>query len=66
MRAYLIRLFILPQGLTWLVSLSLLSLILSYAPLPLLQVQALGERNDFPGQRRGGGTHWTVNSDCVA
>lgn len=66
MRAYLIRLFILPQGITWLVSLSLFGLILSHAPLPLLQAQAQSDRNDFPGQRRGGGTHWTVNSDCVA
>ncbi len=66
MKAALIRLFILPAGVSRLVGLSVLSLILLYSPLPPLSLELQGDRDQFPGQRRGGGTHWTLPPDRVA
>jgi hypothetical protein len=66
MKAVLLRLFILPTGLLQLISLCVLSLILLHAPLSPCSPQAKGDRDEFPGQRRGGGTHWAITLDHVA
>ncbi|NJL46677.1 MAG: hypothetical protein HC929_03205 [Leptolyngbyaceae cyanobacterium SM2_5_2] len=66
MKAALLNLFIMPAGVSRLVSLSLLSLILFYSPLPPFSSPLHGDRDQFPGQRRGGGTHWTLPLDRVA
>ncbi|HEY9876960.1 MAG TPA: hypothetical protein V6D29_00830 [Leptolyngbyaceae cyanobacterium] len=58
MKAFLIRLFILQKGAISLVSFCLLWLILTSLP-PIMPGQAARNGgDDFPGQRRGGGTHW--------
>jgi|688.fasta_scaffold1930164_1 hypothetical protein len=57
MKSALIRLFILPGGVTLLMIMSVLNLILIYAPLPQQDFQVQNDRDQFPGQRRGGGTH---------
>jgi len=66
MKTALVRLFILPTGVSRLVSLSLLSLILLYSSLSPFALPLQGERDQFPGQRRGGGTHWIVPVGRVA
>ncbi|MBU6229966.1 MAG: hypothetical protein KGQ93_09760 [Cyanobacteria bacterium REEB459] len=57
MKSTLIRIFILPGGISLVMGLSLLSLVIIYASLPQAHLQAASDRNQFPGQRRGGGTH---------
>ncbi len=57
MKSALIRLFILPGGITVLMTMSMLSLILIHALLPQQDFQVQNDRDQFPGQRRGGGTH---------
>lgn len=58
MKTTLIRVFIWPSGMAVLVGLSVLSLLLLYWPDRSDYRQANGDREEFPGQRRGGGTHW--------
>ncbi|MBW4461806.1 MAG: hypothetical protein KME47_16425 [Nodosilinea sp. WJT8-NPBG4] len=58
MKATLIRVFIWPSGAALLVGLSVLSLLLLHWPSFEAEQQASGNRDEFPGQRRGGGTHW--------
>ncbi|PSR18032.1 hypothetical protein C8255_09560 [filamentous cyanobacterium CCP3] len=58
MKATLIRVFIWPSGTAILVGVSVLSLLLLHLPSPDGNRQASGPRDEFPGQRRGGGTHW--------
>jgi hypothetical protein len=62
MKAALIRLFIWPSGAAILIGMSLLSLLLLHWPNPQPVRQANGSRDEFPGQRRGGGTHWVNDS----
>lgn len=58
MKPLLIRLFILQKGAVSLVSLCLICLILLSLP-PMMAGHATGNgSDDFPRQRRGGGTHW--------
>ena len=57
MKSALIRLFILPSGITLLMTLSVLSLILIHTSLVQQDFRAQNDRDQFPGQRRGGGTH---------
>jgi hypothetical protein len=66
MKLSLIKLFIMPGGAVLLIGLCLLSLILIYSPLPRATEQAKQEREEFPDQRRGGGTHWDNTPDDVA
>ena len=66
MKHTLIKLFILPSGTVLLLSLSVLSLVLIYFSPSNLSPQANRDREEFPDQRRGGGTHWYVNPDHVA
>jgi hypothetical protein len=58
MQATLIRVFIWPRGIAALVGICLLSLLLLHWPNSQATEQAKGPRDEFPGQRRGGGTHW--------
>lgn len=58
MKAMLIRVFIWPRGAATLAVVSVLSLLLLYWPGSGGDRQAQGDREEFPGQRRGGGTHW--------
>jgi hypothetical protein len=58
MKATLIRVFIWPSGVAMLVGVSVLSLILLHWPGLEGDRQASSQREEFPGQRRGGGTHW--------
>jgi hypothetical protein len=62
MKATLIRVFIWPSGAAMLVALSGLTLLLLHWPDLRGDHQAQGTRDEFPGQRRGGGTHWIDNS----
>jgi hypothetical protein len=62
MKSALIRLFILPGGITLLMTLSVLSLILVHTSLLQQDFRAQNDRDQFPGQRRGGGTHLTIPS----
>ncbi|MEO1067970.1 MAG: hypothetical protein AAFW95_02460, partial [Cyanobacteria bacterium J06638_6] len=55
-------LFIWPSGVTILVGMSVLSLLLLHWPGFDGDRQAQGQRDEFPGQRRGGGTHWADSS----
>lgn len=66
MKMALIKLFVMPGGVALLIGLCLLSLILIYSPLPKQTQQAKQEREEFPDQRRGGGTHWDNSHDDVA
>ncbi|MBE9136199.1 hypothetical protein IQ254_03110 [Nodosilinea sp. LEGE 07088] len=58
MKATLIRLFIWPSSVAILVGMSVLSLLLLHWPGLDGDRQVKGQRDEFPGQRRGGGTHW--------
>jgi hypothetical protein len=62
MKATLIRIFIWPSGAALLLGMSVLSLLLLHSPLNGqsrdLDRQAGKHREEFPIQRRGGGTHW--------
>lgn len=58
MKATLIRVFIWPSGAALLVGFSMLSLLLLHWPSFEAEQQASGNRDEFPGQRQGGGTHW--------
>ncbi|MGB3137440.1 MAG: hypothetical protein WBG38_10165 [Nodosilinea sp.] len=58
MKATLIRVFIWPSGAAVVVGVSVLSLLLLNWPNLNDDCQARGSRDKFPGQRRGGGTHW--------
>jgi len=60
MKSALIRLFILPGGITLLMTLSVLSLILIHSSLLQQDFRAKNDRDQFPGQRRGGGTHLII------
>ncbi|HEY9738463.1 MAG TPA: hypothetical protein V6D06_19355 [Trichocoleus sp.] len=62
MKALLIRLLILPEGLIALTSVCLLVLLLCHLPQNLLINKSNGG-GTFPGQRRGGGSHWIVPAD---
>jgi hypothetical protein len=66
MKLALIKLFVMPGGVALLMGLSLLSLILLYTPYPRSSQQAKQEREEFPDQRRGGGTHWDNSPDDMA
>lgn len=66
MKMALIKLFVMPGGVALLIGLSLLSLILIYSPPANQTQQAKQEREEFPDQRRGGGTHWDNTPDDVA
>jgi hypothetical protein len=68
MKELLIRVFIWPSGAAMLVGLSMLTLLLLHLPDPGADPQANGSREEFPGQRRGGGTHWAniPHSDTMA
>jgi hypothetical protein len=68
MKELLIRLFIWPSGAAMLVGVSMLTLLLLHLPELGADPQAKGPREEFPGQRRGGGTHWvnTPHSDTMA
>ncbi|HSM82162.1 MAG TPA: hypothetical protein VLS96_10770 [Nodosilinea sp.] len=61
MKSTLIRVFIWPSGVALLMGVSVLSLLLLHWPDLGVDRQANSDRDEFPGQRRGGGTHW-VNS----
>lgn len=63
MKSALIRLFILPGGITLLMTLSVLSLILIHTSLFQQDFRAQNDRDQFPGQRRGGGTHLMIPSE---
>jgi len=62
MKATLIRVFIWPSGAAVLVAVSVLTLLLLHWPGLEGNRHAQGNREEFPGQRRGGGTHWVNNS----
>lgn len=68
MKGMLIRVFIWPSGVAMLVGMSMLTLLLLHLPSPQGDRQANGSREEFPGQRRGGGTHWVnpPQSDSMA
>ncbi len=66
MKRALIRLFIMPSGVVLLLGISLLSLILIFLPEPNQSQQVKQEREEFPNQRRGGGTHWDSTPPHVA
>ena len=66
MKMALIKLFVMPGGVALLIGLCLLSLILLYSPTPRQGTQARQEREEFPDQRRGGGTHWDNTPDDMA
>ncbi len=68
MKELLIRVFIWPSGTAMLVGLSMLTLLLLHLPDLGVDPQANGSREEFPGQRRGGGTHWVnaPHSDTMA
>ena len=58
MKATLIRVFIWPSGSAVLAAVSVLILLLLYVPNASGDRHAKSNREGFPGQRRGGGTHW--------
>lgn len=58
MKATLIRVFIWPSGTVVIAGISVLSLLLLHWPNLEGDRLANGTRDEFPGQRRGGGTHW--------
>ncbi len=58
MKATLIRVFIWPSGAAVLAAVSVLILLLLHLPNTSGDRQAKSNRDEFPGQRRGGGTHW--------
>ena len=66
MKMALIKLFIMPGGVVLLIGICVLSLILIYSPSSTLTQQAKQDREEFPDQRRGGGTHWDNTPDVVA
>lgn len=66
MKMALIKLFIMPGGVVLLIGICVLSLILIYSPSSTLTQQAKQDREEFPDQRRGGGTHWDNTPDDVA
>ncbi|MBE9111396.1 hypothetical protein IQ273_18485 [Nodosilinea sp. LEGE 07298] len=68
MKAALIRVFIWPSGTAILVGISVLTLLLLHWPNLSSDRQASGPRDEFPGQRRGGGTHWVnaLHNDTMA
>jgi len=66
MKMALIKVFVMPGGVALLVGICLLSLILTYAPPSRIPHQAKQDRDEFPDQRRGGGTHWDNTPDDVA
>lgn len=57
MKSLLIQLLVLPRGLIFLGIFCSMSLVLLTAPAATL---ADGGGDEFPGQRRGGGTHVTM------
>ncbi len=66
MKAALIRLFLVPSGIVSVIGFCVLILILVHVPLPIDHPTSQGGRDEFPHQRRGGGTHWTMNPGDVA
>ncbi|MFH7245194.1 MAG: hypothetical protein ACHWZW_20345 [Spirulina sp.] len=66
MKATLIRLFLVPSGIVSVIGFCVLILILVHAPLPTAHPTSQGDRDEFPLQRRGGGTHWTMAPGDVA
>lgn len=68
MKELLIRVFIWPSGAAMLVGMSMLTLLLLHLPDLAVDSQAKTPREEFPGQRRGGGTHWVniPHSDTMA
>ncbi|MGF1518045.1 MAG: hypothetical protein ACFCVB_09605 [Nodosilinea sp.] len=68
MKATLIRVFIWPSGAAVLVAVSVLILLLLHLPNTCGDRHAKNNREEFPGQRRGGGTHWVnlPNDDMMA
>jgi hypothetical protein len=66
MKLALIKLFIMPGGVALLIGICLLSLILIYSPPSRMPQQANQDREEFPDQRRGGGTHWDNTPDDMA
>ncbi len=58
MKATLIRVFIWPSGATVLAAVSVLILLLLHVPNASGDRHTKNNREEFPGQRRGGGTHW--------
>jgi len=60
MKSFLIQLLILPRGLSLLGLLCGVSLLLLSLPAKSL---AEADGDQFPDQRQGGGTHWTVPAD---
>jgi hypothetical protein len=66
MKMALVKLFIMPGGVALLMGLCLLSLILLYSPRPQARQHANRDREEFPDQRRGGGTHWDNTPDDMA
>ncbi|HZG40308.1 MAG TPA: hypothetical protein VEZ50_16645 [Nodosilinea sp.] len=58
MKSALIQVFIWPSGAAVLIGISVLSLLLLHWPNLDGDRQANNPRDEFPGQRRGGGTHW--------
>lgn len=60
MKSLLIQLLVLPRGLIFLGIFCSMSLVLLTAPVATL---ADGGGDEFPGQRRGGGTHATIDSE---
>ncbi|MGB3201773.1 MAG: hypothetical protein WBA99_12780 [Nodosilinea sp.] len=67
MKATLIRVFIWPTGTAVLIGISVLTLLLLHWPGLEGDLQANDRRDEFPGQRRGGGTHWVnaLQSDTM-
>ncbi len=65
MKALFIRFFILPQGSTLVTTICVAILILLHSPL--LTASSNGNRDEFPKQRQGGGTHlyWRIDPDHV-
>lgn len=66
MKTTLIRLFLLPSGIVSVTGFCMLILILIHAPLPTNPATSQGDRDEFPGQRRGGGTHWAIDPGDMA
>lgn len=68
MKTTLIQVFIWPSGAAVLIAISVLTLLLLHWPGLEGDLQASDRRDEFPGQRRGGGTHWvnTLHNDTMA
>ncbi|MBD0335683.1 MAG: hypothetical protein ICV62_09350 [Cyanobacteria bacterium Co-bin13] len=58
MRALLIRLLILPRGLSSINLFCLLALVVLHLPAGSFDSKTSQGGDEFPGRRRGGGSHW--------